>query len=204
MDFWEKDDKTLENNDWGLPTEAVDAASSEFRMEEPVFRSIDMLGPSPFTNPHLAAQMPSLSRASPSQFAAGSESSYHMGDNSDVLDRYEPPRLPIDMSLFPLEVTHFFTNSKPGEVVSEFAKAFSSNKVITSFNPRKFKFKCEFRIFDNKGAIVDTIQFRARIFTVNQHKKYVVELQKRQGCSVQWRKLFNDLKDTIPLERITQ
>jgi len=199
MDFF----PTKDGEEWGLPAEAVEVASGEFRLEEPVYRSLDIIGPSALTNPHLAASlvMPSLSR---STAAPGISLDDGVDQTIGILDSNEPPSLPVDMSLFPLEQTHFYTNTNPGAVVAEISKALSAHKVQSTFNAKKYKFKCEFGVFDQKGNLLDKIEFRARIYTVNQHKKYVVELQKRQGCSLQWRKLFNDLKGTIPLERITQ
>merc|ERR1712196_724866 len=117
----------------------------------------------------------------------------------------EPPKLPIDMSLFPLEKTHFLTNANPVTVCTEFRKAFENNSVrINNFDLAKYKFKCEFAVEDEDGKIRDRVFFRARIYTVNKDKKYVVELQRRDGCCLQWRKLYNNLKSSIPLDQIVQ
>jgi len=117
----------------------------------------------------------------------------------------EPPRLPIDLSLFPLEKTHFLTNANPINVCQEFRKAFEIKGVtITKFNMEKYKFKCEFDVKDKDGKSRELVSFRARIYTVNKDKKYVVELQRRDGCCLEWRKLYNNLKETIPLDQIVQ
>lgn len=117
----------------------------------------------------------------------------------------EPPKLPIDMSLFPLEKTHFLTNADPVQVCMEFRKAFDSNDVkINKFDLPKYKFKCEYDVEDEDGKVRERVFFRARIYTVNKDKKYVVELQRRDGCCLQWRKLYNNLKSSIPLDQIVQ
>lgn len=98
----------------------------------------------------------------------------------------EPKELCV---LYQLEQTHLVMLKPVDEIVSAVSKALQAMGAIFEFKAPKHKFKCHLH---SRSA---TVPFHVRIFT--QNGKYVVECQKRGGCSMQFCKIWRSLRDSL-------
>merc|ERR1711966_507193 len=73
--------------------------------------------------------------------------------------------------------------------VMDISKAIREVSATYSFDAEKFKFKCS--SYAGHGY---RLHFIVRIYTVNEENgKYIVELSKRSGCCMHWKKIYKAL-----------
>jgi len=101
----------------------------------------------------------------------------------------EPPVLPFGADVYLLESSHFYTDETPASLVDGIMAALAASSVVSDFNAVKYKFKCSH--YSGHGT---KLTFRIRLYTVNESGgKYLIEVQRRSGCCIQWKKLYDEL-----------
>jgi len=181
---------------------AASTSFGEYDDEEPVYRSVS-LAPMP-TNSYYetpaanwgthAAQskplvQPKLSRfASPSMKATPQAAPQAVSSVSSDIELTEPKELCI---LYQLEQTHLVMSKSVQEIVAVVSRTLQEIGAVFEFKAPKHKFKCHLH---SRSA---TISFHVRIFKQNKTGQYIIEVQKRGGCSIQFCKIWRCINNAL-------
>lgn len=185
------------------------AASTSFgeyhEEEEPVYRSVSLAAPMPTnsfyeppaanwgtydaqskTAPALAP--PKLSRfASPTMKAVPQAAPNAVSSFANI-EVSEPKELCV---LYQLEQTHLVMSKPIQEIVEVVSQTLQEIGAVFEFKEKKHKFKCHLH---SRSA---TISFHVRIFKQHATGQYIIEVQKRGGCSIQFCKIWRSVSNAL-------
>lgn len=103
--------------------------------------------------------------------------------------RPRPNKLPISLTLYPLEKTNFFIKDfKTVKKICNILKKRKNNN-ITKFNKYLYYYHGYFEDAYSSGSFVINI--------FKYENKYIIEFQRRYGCCLQWYKHYRYMKEQI-------